>query len=647
MRRFFLSFFAIFIGLSVSAQTRTITSPDGKLKVNLFISGGIPQYSVDYNNNRMLEKSPLGINTDVWDLTKGLTETNFSVKNKDINYSINIIKKSNISDKAVEAVWSLSKDGKHAVDIEFVVKNNDIAFRYALDTVNERRCAFIFNENTGWNFPTGTTTFFSKQMKGQSGWARTAPSYELPYETDKPAGEINENIGFIFPGLVKINNSGWVLFSETGVSSAYCASHFNCTGGTNYRLEFPMNEDFNFNGTSSPGIPLPGKTPWRTITVGDNLKPIAETSIMWDVVEPLYQPTKKYEYGAGTWSWIIGFDESVTYKDQKEYIDFTAAMGFKSVLVDNWWDTQIGHDSIEILAKYAKSKGVGLFLWYNSNGYWNDAPQGPRNIMNNLIARHKEMKWMQSIGIKGIKVDFFGSDKQQTMQLYEDIIADANEYSLQVIFHGCTLPRGWEKMYPNFIGCEAVLASENLHFGDDFNKVESYNATIHPFIRNSVANMDYGGTTFNRYYNATNDNSMWGGKRVTSDVFQMAVSVLFQCPIQHCAIAPRSLKETEQWKLDFMKNVPTLWDEIKFIDGYPGKYLILARRHAQKWYVVAINAQNTPLKVKLDLSFLNTKTPTLYSDDLKLNGSVKQIKLDKNGLYEINVPKDGAYIFVN
>ena len=220
----------------------------------------------------------------------------------------------------------------------------------------------------------------------------------------------------------------------------------------------------NGNGTTAPGLALPGETPWRTITLGETLAPIVETTVSFDVVKPLYEVSGKYEYGRGSWSWIIGMDGSTKYEEQLRYIDFSAAMGYQSVLVDALWTTQIGYDKVEKLAKYGAEKGVGLYLWYNSNGYWNDAPQSPRGIMDNAIARRKEMKWMQSIGIRGIKVDFFGGDKQVTMQLYEDILADANEYGLLVIFHGCTLPRGWERMYPNFASSEAVLASENLHF---------------------------------------------------------------------------------------------------------------------------------------------------------------------------------------
>ena len=639
---------AMFSAFSAVAQTNIVSSPDGKLKLNLTCESGTLSYSVNYDGNTFLEKSPLGLITDIGDFTKSLQQTGFKIDTVAFDYSVRTLKKSEVKGKATRAVWNISVDGNPVYDIVFMVENNDIAFKYQFHRYpvkgEERFCAVINDDRTFFNFPNGTTTFLSAQMPGGTGWARTAPSYELPYFVDKPTGDNANGAGFIFPCLFK-TPSGWVSISETGVTSAYCGSHLVCDKNSSYKIANPIESDFNYNGTSAPGIPLPGETPWRTITLGTTLAPIAESTVMWDFVEPLYSPSKEYTYGAGTWSWIIGFDESVNYKDQKEYIDFTAKMGFVSVLVDNWWDTQIGRDSIEILSKYALSKGVSLFLWYNSNGYWNDAPQTPRNIMNNIINRRKEMAWMKSIGIRGIKVDFFGSDKQQTMQLYEDILADANDFGLEVIFHGATLPRGWEKMYPNFIGSEAVLASENLHFGNDFCNLESYNATLHPIIRNSVASMDYGGVTFNDYFNTANDTTIWGGHRVTSDVFQLGVSVLFQCPLNHLALYPRVTKENEPWKLQFLKDVPTLWDDIKFIDGYPGKNLILARRHKDTWYIVAINADEKPLKKTINLPMLK-RDITLYSDDMKLNGSVKPIKVSANGTYQINVPHNGAAIFV-
>ena len=651
MKRFLLlSLITLALALSVDAQNYTVNSPDGRLKVDINCTGGKVFYSVSLNGKEFMKQSQLGLVTTVGDFSENLTPKDFKTEAKTFSYDSKVLKRSHIDVSATRAVLSLYQNNRPAIDLVFMVKNSDLAFKYVVypqpnpaTTTEPFVCTVINNENSYFNFPEGTTTFLSPQMKGQSGWARTAPSYEKPYFADDKTGKNGEGAGYIFPALFHVP-SGWVLVSETGVTSAYCASHITCEGGASYKVAFPLDEDYNGNGTSAPGIQLLGDTPWRTISFGETLAPIVETTIPWDFVEPLYAPSKNYTYGAGTWSWIIGFDESVNFQEQKRYIDFTADLGFVSQIVDNWWDTQITRDSIEILAKYAKQKGTSLCLWYNSNGYWNDAPQGPKHIMNNIIKRRREMAWMQSIGIRGIKVDFLGSDKQQTMQLYEDILADANDFGLEVIFHGATLPRGWERMYPNFIGSEAVLASENLHFGDDFCRQESYNATLHPVIRNSVASMDYGGITFNNYFNTTNDTTMWGGHRVTSDVFQMAVAILFQCPLNHTALYYKVLPK-ENWKLDFVKQCPTLWDDIKFIDGYPGKYLIIARRSGSKWYIAAINAQNEPLKRTLDLSFIGSDI-TVYADDANLNGSMKQLKLSKKNTLQITVPHDGATIIV-
>ena len=336
-------------------------------------------------------------------------------------------------------------------------------------------------------------------------------------------------------------------------------------------------------------------------------------------------------------------DGSTVYDVQKKYIDFSAAMGYQSVLVDALWDTQIGRDKIKELAEYGAKKGVALYLWYNSNGYWNDAPQGPRGIMSNTIARRKEMKWMQSIGIRGIKVDFFGGDKQVTMQLYEDILADANDYALLCIFHGCTLPRGWERMYPNYASSEAVLASENLHFSQGSCDNEAYNATIHPFVRNTVGSMDFGGSALNKYYNGKNEPR--GSKRRTSDVFALATAVMFQSPVQHFALAPNNLTDAPAWAIDFMKEVPTLWDEVRYIDGYPGKYIIMARRTGDKWYVVGVNAQKEPLKLKIKLPmFAAGETVQYYSDDKDLNGSVKPLKMNKKQEVTLTIPCNGGIV---
>ena len=644
MMKFFIVM-AMLLGSSVaSAENKQITSPDGKLVVTVADMDGRPSYSVSYDNVLFLKPSPLGMIANIGDFSSGMSlEKNVSTNKIDETYELASIKQSKVRYVANEAVFSFTQQGKTIYDVIFRISNNDVAFKYKMYPQGEALSCVIRKEATGFAFPDGTTTFLCPQSKPMGGFARTSPSYETSYTADDVAGKNGWGEGYTFPCLFRNGDNGWVLVSETGVNGGYCASRLLGHKGGVYTIGFPQEGEANGNGTVSPGIALPGETPWRTVTVGKTLAPIVETTVPFDVVKPLYPAKGEYTYGRGSWSWIIGMDGSTNYKEQLRYIDFSAAMGYQSVLVDALWDKQIGRDKIEELAKYGKDKGVALYLWYNSNGYWNDAPQTPRGIMDNAIARRKEMKWMQSIGIRGIKVDFFGGDKQMTMQLYEDILSDANEYGLLVIFHGCTLPRGWERMYPNFASSEAVLASENLHFSQGSCDHEAFNATLHPFIRNTVGSMDFGGSALNKYYNA--DNAPRGSRRVTSDVYALATAVLFQSPVQHFALAPNNLTDAPSWAIDFMKEVPTTWDEVRFIDGYPGKYVILARRHGDKWYIAGVNAQKETLKLKVNLPmFSNGEKVRLFSDDKALQGDVKQIEIGKKQELQLAIPCNGGVL---
>lgn len=644
MVKFFIVM-AMLLGSSVaSAENKQITSPDGKLVVTVADMDGRPSYSVSYDNVLFLKPSPLGMIANIGDFSSGMSlEKNVSTNKIDETYELASIKKSKVRYVANEAVFSFTQQEKTIYDVIFRISNNDVAFKYKMYPQGETLSCVVKQEATGFAFPDGTTTFLCPQSKPMRGFARTSPSYETSYTADDVAGKNGWGEGYTFPCLFRNGDNGWTLVSETGVNGGYCASRLLGHKEGVYTIGFPQEGEANGNGTVSPGIALPGETPWRTITVGKTLAPIVETTVPFDVVKPLYQAKGEYTYGRGSWSWIIGMDGSTNYKEQLRYIDFSAAMGYQSVLVDALWDKQIGRDKIEELAKYGKNKGVALYLWYNSNGYWNDAPQTPRGIMDNAIARRKEMKWMQSIGIRGIKVDFFGGDKQMTMQLYEDILSDANEYGLLVIFHGCTLPRGWERMYPNFASSEAVLASENLHFSQGSCDHEAFNATLHPFIRNTVGSMDFGGSALNKYYNA--DNAPRGSRRVTSDVYALATAVLFQSPVQHFALAPNNLTDAPAWAIDFMKEVPTAWDEVRFIDGYPGKYVILARRHGDKWYIAGVNAQKETLKLKVNLPmFSNGEEVRLFSDDKVLQGGVKQIGIGKKQELQLTIPCNGGVL---
>ena len=655
MKKIIIGLLGLAATMSAMAESREIVSPSGGLKVCVSDDGGKAAYSVSLNGATCIETSPLGIVLNFADYTSGLKMAQGEAqKIVDVDYSLRNIKRSHVSHKASEMVIPFTKDGKPVFDLVMHVADNDVAFKYRIHAQGNTQVAVVKEEKTGFTLPDGTTTFLCPQSAPMHGFARTSPSYETNYTLDDTMGKNGWNEGYSFPCLFKVASQSpsgglWLLISETGVDGSYCAGRLLCaatppTGGQgdSYFIGQPQKGEMNGVGDVSPAIALPGETPWRTITIGETLAPIVETTIPFDVVKPKYAAKSEAKYGRGSWSWIIGMDPSCNFDEQKRYIDFSAAMGYESVLVDALWDTQIGREKIAELARYGKSNGVALYLWYNSNGAWNDAPQGPRHLMDKSQARRAEMAWMQSIGIRGIKVDFFGGDKQPMMQLYEDILADANDFGLLVIFHGCTLPRGWERMFPAYAASEAVLASENLHFSQGMCDAEAKNACIHPFIRNTVGSMDFGGSTLNKFYNADNKS---GSQRKTSDVFALATAIMFQSPVQHFALAPNNLEEAPSWAIDFMKKVPTTWDDVKFIDGYPGKYCVMARRTGNKWYVVGINAQESPVKLKLSLPMFSAGSLlNLYSDTEKLEGSLKTVKLSKKQQIQISIPCNGGLV---
>ena len=614
-KRVFLALLSAVSMLSVSAAER-LTSPGGNIVVVVDVQDGKPTYEVQLGGVTFLQPSPLGLLTNIDDLTSGLTLKNVDSKKQHDEYWLKTTKQSHISYNATEAVCHFEKGGRQALDIQFHITDRDVAYRYKIYPKKirggETLVAVVNGEASGFVMPEGTTTFLCPQAGPMGGFARTSPSYETSYALDDQMGKNGWGNGFTFPCLFK-TPAGWLLLSEAGTDGGYVGCRLLSKGGNKYQIGFPQEGEMNGMGSTSAAVSLPCETPWRTITLGTTLAPIVETTVTNDVVRPKYQASKEYVYGKGSWSWIIGMDPSCNFDEQKRYIDFSAAMGWRSVLVDALWDVQIGYEKMAELARYGRERGVGLFLWYNSNGQWNDAPQSPKGKMDKSAARRKEMAWMKENGILGIKVDFFGGDKQPMMQLYEDILTDANEFGLQVIFHGCTLPRGWERMYPNYVASEAVLASENLHFGQGACDAEAFNACIHPFIRNTIGSMDFGGSTLNKHYNKDNQH---GTTRKTSDVFALAVAVLFQSSVQHFAMAPNNLEDAPAWAVDFMKQVPTTWDETRFIDGYPGKYCIMARRAGTKWYVVGITSDGTPLQKKIDTKAFFPKgvKPTVYTD---------------------------------
>ncbi|MDE6012798.1 MAG: glycoside hydrolase family 97 protein [Prevotella sp.] len=658
MMKKLIFFVGLLLPLAVCARETTIASPNGKLVVMVNDNGGRATYSVALDGRQMLLPSALGFKADFGDFTNDLIITGTKATHIDRTYQMRQVKQSQMHYVAEQLNVDFENAGKQKMTVQFSVSDNDVAFRYLIPRQAEDnpKSAVIFSEATSFRMPDGTTTFLCPQSKPMVGWERTKPSYEEEYKADARMDVRSQySEGYTFPCLFHLTamtaqtegkgGDGWILISETGVSSQYCGSHLSdYESGKGYTIAYPMTGENNGMGSSYAGIALPGVTPWRTITVGASLKPIVETTIAYDVVEPLYEASQTYDSGRYTWSWLIWQDKSINYDDQVRFIDLASVMGYEFCLVDNWWDQNIGRQRMAELSEYARQKGVSLMLWYNSNGFENDAPQTPRDCLTTNIARDREMAWLKSIGVKGIKVDFFGGDKQETMKLYEDILYDANRYGLQVIFHGCTLPRGWERMYPNYVASEAVLASENVYFSEHHAQQEPFQLTMHPFCRNAVGTMDWGGVIMNKYLSKDNCSRH---QRRTTDVFEIATAFTNQTAIQCVAMQPNNLQELPKEELDFLRRLPTVWDETRFIDGYPGRYVVLARRNGNQWYVAGLNAQTTPLTLTIDLSsFAVTRQLTDQTDKRGIVTGIAITDLKpKKDKVKVTIQPNGGFVF--
>ena len=655
---------------TAAAEEYNVTSPDGRIAVSINDEGGRLRYEACLDGVQMLQPSALGLVTTAGDFGSGLKVIGEESRSISETYSMRNTKASHVYYCANELTLKVKNAAGGEFSVQFRVSNRDVAFRYIIERQGkdgDTKRLRVLRELSSFNPVGGTKTFLCPQIGPETGWEQTKPSYEEDYLLDQDMNVRSQyGLGYTFPCLFSLSVEGaklsvergglsdnsaklsveglalsdnskgnsaqrstnqrstkqrstlhaqpkyWMLISETGVTSQYCASHLSDYSATEgYTIAFPHEGENNGSGSVEPSVSLPSETPWRTITMGSSLAPIVETTVAYDLVKPLYQPSTNYQGGRYTWSWLIWQDESINYDDQVQFIDLAAKMGFEYTLVDNWWDQNIGRERIAELSRYAQDRGVSLMLWYNSNGSENDAPQTPRDCMSTSIARHHEMAWLRSIGVKGIKVDFFGGDKQQTMQLYEDILADANLYGLQVIFHGCTLPRGWERMYPNFVASEAVLASENVFFDPRHAANEGKELTLHPFIRNAVASMDWGGVIMNRYLSRDNKSRH---QRATTDMFEIATAITNQSEVNCIAIQPNNIDELPATELELLRQMPTQWDETRFIDGYPGRYVVMARRHANRWYVAALNGTAEQLSLDLALPMLDGTPFTIYTD---------------------------------
>ena len=633
---------AFFLSLALVLPGQEIKSPNGALAVKLTLDAGALTYAVTHHGRTVFEPSPLGLETSLGSFATALKAAGSVTAKIDEHYTLPHGKVREVHYVANELTAAFTNANGDKLEVIFRVSDRDVAFAYRLSGKDRRRVT-IQREATGFNLPGNATAFATWQAKPGDGWMASKPSYEEGYQIDEPVGTKSPTgLGFTFPALFRIGDTGWVLVSETGTSSNYAGTRLgDPTPHGVYRIAFPEPGENGGIGDATVSASMPLLTPWRTLTVGATLGPIVESTVATDVVQPLYAPSQTYVPGRATWSWLVWQDASMNEADQRTFIDLAAAMGWEYILVDALWEGNLGRPKLAELVNYARSKKVEVLLWYNSNGAWNDAPQDPRNRMDTAPARQKEMAWLKSIGVKGLKVDFFGGDKQTTLKLYEDILTDGNAHGLMLVFHGATLPRGWERMYPNFMSTEAATVSENLIFSQGFADGEARLSTILSLVRNPVAPLDFGPLVLNRTFHKEAGK---GNARRTTDAFQLATTVLYQSPLQHFGLTPNNLQEQPAFVIDFLKQVPVVWDETRFLSGYPGRHIALARRHGDRWYVVATNGEKQPKELTLDLPFLAGRTLTLIHDGPDQTAATREVTVGADGRLTLSLEVGGGAV---
>ncbi len=587
-----------------------LSSPDKQISVKVFVTD---QHTLAYRIERagqpVILESALGLQLTEADFTQGVkVDAHSPVTPVSDNYQLHVGKKSSITYTANEQTFSISNEQQQKLTLIFRVSNDGVAFRYSVtdSTITAKQFA---KEITAFNVAPSAKAWLQPMSVAQTGWSNTNPSYEEHYQINVPVGtEATLGQGWVFPVLFNLGENAqtnqWVVISETAMDGSWHGSHLQLgsTAGQ-YTLAPPQNAEVFISAMGEKGALLANGndallSPWRIIALG-SLAQVMESTLGTDLAAPAIPMEKDFiKPGHSSWSWVILKDDFTTFDVQKKFIDYAADMHWDYTLIDADWDKKIGYEKLKELVDYAAQKNVGILVWYNSSGDWNTSPYSPKSQLLTQKQREAELSRLHGLGVKGIKIDFFGGDGRSFMAYYIDILKDAAAHKLLVNFHGATLPRGWQRTFPNLMTMESIKGFEFTTFTQaDQDPVAQHVATA-LFARNIFDPMDFTPMVFGDIPNI---------KRVTENSFELAESVLMISGIQHFAEIPEGMATVPDYVKDFLRELPREWDDVKFIDGYPGKFAVLARKAGDAWYVAGINAEKESKTLTLDLHFVGDK----------------------------------------
>lgn len=633
----------LFLSLLTSAgctaeKQYVVPGPDNRISVTFRLTGEKePVYSIRRGESLIITESKLGIQMEEGDFTKDLYLSSVSeTESISDRYEMLHGKRRMNEYKANRRTFTLRNAQGQVMVIIFQVSDDGVAFRYFFPgKASEKKK--ITGEATAFGFQSGTVAWLQPMSPAKSGWCETNPSYEEHYLNEIPVGTpAPANAGWVLPALFRYDTT-WIVLTETALDGNYCGGRLlNDSTHNSYTLGFPQPEEVMPGGMLGPESELPWYTPWRVIAIG-NLKTIMESTLETDLALPAVNMDKSFiKPGQASWSWIMLKDESILFDVQKKYIDLASSMHWEYCLTDVNWDTRIGYDRMKDLAEYAANKQVGLILWYNSSGSWNSTVYSPKSKLLTHDDRMTEFTRIRDMGIRGVKVDFFGGDGQSVIRYYADILDDAAACGLMVNFHGCTYPRSWHRTWPNLVSMESIKGMEFITFTQENADLAPQHCTIIPYTRNIFSPMDF---------TPMNLTTIPHIERKTTASFELALSVLFLSGIQHYAETPEGMAAVPGAVREFLYDIPALWDDTKFMDGYPGKFIVIARRSGNSWFVAGINGENTERELKIGLPFVFNKPGILITDgDKNHRLLVNKIMPDNNKQLHVKMQGNGGFV---
>jgi alpha-glucosidase len=576
-----------------AAQHWDLKSPDGRTSIVLSRQAdGRLTYRVLRGRAVVLDESPLGVRRSDQLFVDGLAFTR-ATEAVAVNetYDTAYGKRRNHVVRGRERVVSFTNRAGRRLDVILRAHDDGVAFRYRFPEV-DTIAKSVTEELSGFAVPAGSTAWIQPQQPvGQY-----APAYEDFYK-EMPSGTAAPQAdGWAFPALFKTAGGPWALLTESSLDSNYCGSHLQQTATDGvYRLRFPDPGEGRGLGLAQPRGALPWTLPWRVVIVGDTAGRILESDLVLDLSPPTRISDISWIHpGRAAWSWWSQSDSPKSAPLLNAFTDLAAEMGWEYTLIDANWN-QMPQAALNDVLAHAKQQNVGVLLWYNSGGAHNNVTEAPRERMTDRIIRRGEMAKLRDWGVKGIKVDFWQSDKQDRIQQYRAVLQDAADYHLLVDVHGSTIPRGWEREFPHLVGMEAVAGAEQYKFRRDYPENAAWQNTVLPFTRNAIGTMDFTPVTFSdaQY------------PHLTTNAHELALSVIFTTGVQHFADSVGAYRSLPDAPKAFLKQVPVVWDETRVVDGEPGASLTVARRSGTTWYVAGINA-NTARTARVPLLFLGS-----------------------------------------